>query len=278
MEIIVTGANGYIGAHIVEKLYESGHHVFAIDRNNTRLPNGVEFINVDIFNKTEVDSLPNNVDAVLHLAWVDGFNHSSLSHIELLPLHFSFLRQCVEKGSKRLVVMGTMHEVGYWEGAIDEHTPTRPLSYYGIAKNTLRDLVSTYCKMNNIPWQWLRAYYITGDDSSSHSIFSKILQWDKEGKTSFPFTDGSMQYDFLDIHQLATQIVRACTQNEVLGIINVCSGQPVSIKDKVEDFIKANHLSIRPEYGVFPKRPYDSPCVYGDAKKISAIMTKAEDS
>lgn len=42
MEIIVTGANGYIGAHIVEKLYESGHHVFAIDRNNTRLPNGVE--------------------------------------------------------------------------------------------------------------------------------------------------------------------------------------------------------------------------------------------
>ena len=82
--------------------------------------------------------------------------------------------------------MGTMHEVGYWEGAINESTPCKPQSQYGIAKNALRQsmmltLADSPCKLH-----WLRAYYITGDEVHGSSIFAKITQAEQDGKKDFP--------------------------------------------------------------------------------------------
>ena len=92
--------------------------------------------------------------------------------------------------------MGSMHEIGYWEGAIDENTPCNPLSQYGIAKNALRKSLELYCESHNCKFQWLRGFYIFGDDSFGNSIFCKIRQAVDEGKETFPFTTGKNKYDF----------------------------------------------------------------------------------
>ena len=96
----------------------------------------------------------------------------------------------------------------------------------------------------------------------------------EEGQKTFPFTSGVNQYDFIDVDLLAKYIATASMQNEISGIINVCSGKPVALKDKVESFIKEKGLDIRPEYGVFPTRKYDSPAVRGNAELINKIMKK----
>lgn len=67
-------------------------------------------------------------------------------------------------------------------------------------------------------------------------------------------------------------IAAATMQDEVLGIINCCSGKPVSLAEQIEGFIRDNHLDIQLEYGAFPDRPYDSPGVWGDASKIQRIL------
>ena len=59
-------------------------------------------------------------DVCLHMAWRDGFQHNSFNHMGDLSSHYRFLTRLVDSGLKRLAVMGTMHEVGYWEGMIDE--------------------------------------------------------------------------------------------------------------------------------------------------------------
>ena len=61
---------------------------------------------------------------------------------------------------------------------------------------------------------------------------------------------------------------------DVNGIINICSGKPVSLRERVEQFVKENNLSIKLQYGAFPDRPYDSPIIYGDDKKIKRILGK----
>lgn len=61
-------------------------------------------------------------------------------------------------------------------------------------------------------------------------------------------------------------------QNQVNGIINCCTGKPISLAEKVEEFIKEHNLDIKLDYGAFPDRPYDSPCTYGDPEKINKIM------
>ena len=86
-----------------------------------------------------------------------------------------------------------------------------------------------------------------------------------------PLRDGIALVAF-DVDELADQIACAVSQNEVLGIINCCTGRPVSLAEKAERFIAERGLNIRLAYGAYPDRPYDSPVVYGDPAKIRKIM------
>lgn len=273
--ILVTGANGYIGRHVLQKLLKLTNNVSVVDINFCEVMQNVKQYKEDILDKCSSDDLYNKLGApnvLIHLAWKDGFNHKSDAHLRNLSAHYEFIRNMVDHGCKNVAIMGTMHEIGYWEGEINENTPCNPMSLYGIAKNALRQAITTYCEDKDISLKWLRAFYITGDDQHNKSIFSKILDMEAEGKTTFPFTDGKCKYDFQDIELLAEQIVKTSLQTKINGIINVCSGKPVSLKDKVEEFIKKHNLNIKPEYGAFPSRKYDSPAVWGNATIIKGIM------
>jgi dTDP-6-deoxy-L-talose 4-dehydrogenase (NAD+) len=189
-----------------------------------------------------------------------------------LSAHYKFLTEIINGGLKQLAVMGTMHEVGYWEGAIDEKTPCNPLSLYGIAKDALRRAIITYTEQKKCVLQWLRCYYILGDDKKNNSIFCKLLNAAEEGKTIFPFTSGKNKYDFIEVGELAKLISATICQKLVTGIINCCTGKPISLAERVEKFIADNRLNIQLDYGAFPDRPYDSPCEYGDPTKINQIL------
>lgn len=275
MKVLVTGANGYIGKHVVSALCERGHRVQAVDFKNDGVDERASFMCYDILEEPADEKLYDSLgrpEVVIHLAWKDGFNHASAAHLENLHKHFAFIKNMIDAGAVSISIMGTMHEIGYFEGAVDERTPCNPLSLYGIAKNALRQAVLAYADGKNTKIKWLRAYYITGDDAHNRSVFAKIMELAEAGKKHFPFTSGDNKCDFIDIRELAAQIARASVQNEVNGIINVCSGKPVSLKDKVEAFINEKHLDIRPDYGAYPARKYDSPCIYGNNARIRKIM------
>jgi len=272
-KVLVTGAGGYIGRHVVSALCQLGADVIAAGSRLEGIDSRAKVICGDIFepmeNPYEVFGRP---DACLHMAWRDGFVHNSHAHMENLSNHYTFIRNMVEGGLKQIAVMGTMHEVGYHEGAIDEDTPCNPISMYGIAKDSLRKSLFLLLKDKDVCLQWLRAYYIYGDDKRNNSIFAKLTVAAEEGKETFPFTTGKNKYDFIEVDQLAAQIAASVMQTEVDGIINCCTGKPMSLADKVESFIKEHNFSIKLEYGAFPDRPYDSPGVWGDATKIEKIM------
>ena len=273
MRILITGANGYVGSHVVKRLLDMEHDVIACDIQSNFIDNRATIIDVNIFeeqgNLFEIFLKP---DVCLHLAWRNGFVHNAPAQIGDLSTHYRFLTNLIDGGLKHLAVMGSMHEVGYWEGKIDENTPCNPLSQYGIAKDALRRSMTLYCKGQNVTLQWLRGYYIYGDDQRNHSIFTKLQEADNKGQEWFPFTTGKTKYDFITVEDFATQIACAITQDEITGIINCCSGDPISLADKIEGYIKENNLKIKLDYGKYPDRPYDSPIIYGDASKIKQIM------
>lgn len=275
-KILVTGANGYIGQHVVKTLLDAGHQVIACDIYFTEMDRRAWQIKLNILD-AETDGLYAKLgspDICLHMAWRDGFVHNSQNHILDLSAHYRFLTSLIDGGLKQLAIMGTMHEVGYWEGKIDETTPCNPISLYGIAKDALRRSMIQYCCSHQCLLQWLRGYYILGDDRRNHSVFSKLLQAADDGKTTFPFTMGKTKYDFITVGELAYQIAVTVSQTEVAGIINCCSGNPMTLAERVEEFIREHQLGIRLEYGVFPDRPYDSPIIYGDTTKIQKILKK----
>lgn len=272
MKILVTGANGYLGQGIVKHILDTGNQVVAADfkvdhidrRAGARICNLFEIDNpYDYFGKPDV---------LLHLAWRDGFVHYSDAHINDLPNHYGFIKKFAESGVKIIAVMGSMHEIGFYEGSIKEDTPCNPITPYGISKNALRELCKMLCAQNEKRFQWLRGYYIVGNSQYGCSIFSKITAAEKEGKDEFPFTMGQNQFDFVDYEVFCEQVAQAVIQDKVLGIINICSGHPEKLADRVEQFIKENGYKIKLKYGAFPDRPYDSKAVWGSDAKISIIM------
>lgn len=277
MKVLVTGANGYIGSHVVTELLARGHEVYAADVHFSNIDQRAIPVRADLFSGSQdIYREMMEPDVCIHLAWRNGFVHNADSHILELPAHYLFLKHMIEGGLKHLVVMGSMHEIGYWEGAIDENTPSNPLSLYGVAKNTLRQIMKEVAAKENICLQWIRGYYIMGDDLKNNSIFAKILKASMEGKKTFPFTSGKNLYDFIRIEELARQIAAVSEQTEVDGEINCCTGKPVSLAEQVESFIKENNLDITLEYGAFPDREYDSPGVWGNPEKIQKILKQRQ--
>jgi len=136
--------------------------------------------------------------SILHLAWRNGFVHYSNAHIDDLPKHFAFIKTMAKNGVRQIAVMGSIHEIGFFEGSINENTPCYPTTSYGIGKNALCDLTQMICKQNNIIFQWLQGYYIVSNSKFGSSIFSKIAIAAEKGKKEFPFTLEQNQYDFID--------------------------------------------------------------------------------
>lgn len=275
MKILVTGANGYLGRGIVKKLLDDGHEVIATSFQTTRVDDRAQKVDCDLFSLDKPYEYFGQPDALLHLAWRDGFVHSALSHIGGLSMHYTFLKSMVDAGIKKIAVMGSMHEVGFWEGSIDESTPCHPMSLYGIGKNALRNCVEMMVRNKPVKWQWLRGYYIVGNESYGSSIFSKIVEAAEMGKKEFPFTMGQNQFDFLDYGEFCHLVAATVEQDDVDGIIEICSGNPEKLADRVERFIKENNLDIKLMYGKFPDRPYDSKAVWGNRRKLDLALGKA---
>jgi nucleoside-diphosphate-sugar epimerase len=271
MKILVTGANGYLGKGIVKCLLDDGIEVVATDTRDDLIDKRAEIKVVDLFSLDTPYEYFGSPDVLLHMAWRDGFVHGSINHINDLPRHYAFIKKMAEGGVEKISVMGSMHEVGFFEGSINENTPTNPESLYGISKNTLRDLVRLICKERNISYQWMRGFYIVGNTTDGSSVFSKIIQQANAGKTEFPFTLGLNQFDFIDYDRFCRYVADTVEQNEINGIINICSGRPEKLADRVEQFIDENRLNIKLQYGVFPDRPYDSKAIWGDDSKIRRI-------
>lgn len=272
MRILITGANGYLGSGIVKAILDNGNEVIAVDFKIDHIDDRAEKMACDLFAVEDPFNYFGKPDAFLHLAWRDGFVHYSNAHIDDLPKHYSFIKRMAESGCKHIAAMGSMHEIGFFEGSINENTPCHPITPYGIGKNTLRDLTQMVCRQNNIVFQWLRGFYIVGNSKYGSSIFSKIAAAAEEGKKEFPFTLGQNQYDFIDYLDFCNHVAAVVEQNQELGIINICSGRPEKLADRVERFIKENNYDIKLQYGAFPDRPYDSKAIWGDSSKIEKII------
>ncbi|MGH6761884.1 MAG: NAD-dependent epimerase/dehydratase family protein [Phyllobacterium sp.] len=276
MKFLVTGGCGYVGRHVADALLNKGHEVVIVSRSSEKQATKAQYLQMDILEAGEgVFELLDRPDVLIHLAWEDGFNHSSRVHLDNLPKHISFLRNMLAGGLKHIVGVGTMHEIGFHVGPVFETTPTFPQHAYGVAKNHLRLVQSLLCKEYHAIDHWIRCFYIYGDDHLNNSIFAKLLRAEAEGKSEFPLNTGELLYDFIDVTKLGELIADVSQQRDVTGIINCCTGNPISLRTMVLRFIDENKLKITPVWGAFPLRAYDSRAIWGDVGKLELVHERA---
>ena len=148
MKVLVTGANGYLGQGIVRHILNCGVELIAADFKVDHIDERADRRECDLFAIENPYVYFGCPDVLLHLAWRDGFVHYSDAHIDDLSKHYAFVRKFTESGVNKIAAMGSMHEIGFYEGSIKEDTPCNPTTPYGISKNALRMLTEMLCKKN----------------------------------------------------------------------------------------------------------------------------------
>ena len=143
-KVIVSGATGFIGQHLIPILLKDGYEVLAISRNQKRaesLPwfKDVKFISYDFHSDQQINEVE-GFRGLIHLAWQDLPNYDSSIHVKKnLPCSYKFIESLLKKGVNQVLIAGTCFEYGLKSGAISSSSITEPNTVYAVAKDTLRN-------------------------------------------------------------------------------------------------------------------------------------------
>jgi len=283
MKVLVTGATGFIGSYVVNELLKQQYHVIATSRNLDKAHSyewfsQVEYIPCDlnVAQKNFFQSFQ-QPDLLIHLAWEGLPNYKDLFHLEKnLFSNYRFLKNIVENGLKSLVVTGTCFEYGMQCGALSENVETKPDNPYGLAKDTLRKFLEQLQKKCNFEFKWVRLFYVYGKGQSSNSILSQLDKALDNGEVSFNMTGGEQLRDYLPVEKVAEYIVKIAMQNKVNGIINCCSGYPISIRKLVENHLEKKQKNIYLNLGYYPYPDYEPMAFWGNADKLNMALSEFE--
>lgn len=282
MKILVTGATGFIGNYVVEELLKHKHDVVASSSNKEKASqstwfNKVTYIPLNLEDLTADQNYYNffkQPDLVIHLAWEGLPNYKSSFHEEVnLPRHFAFLSNLIKNGLRDLTVIGTCFEYGMQEGCLQENMPALPGNPYGKAKNSLRLQLEIFETAYQVSLKWVRLFYMYGKGQNPNSLLSQLDKALEAGQKKFNMSGGEQVRDYLPVEKVAENIVKIALQNKVVGIINNCSGKPITVKDFVEDYLKRINKSIDLNLGHYPYADYEPMKFWGDIQKLKKITS-----
>jgi len=212
-------------------------------------------------------------DVLIHLAW-DGLpNYKSSHHLEReLPAQHRFLKSLIESGLRNVVVAGTCFEYGMTSGQLREDMEARPTNPYGIAKDTLRHRLECSKNDKSFAMTWARLFYIYGEGQAESSLLPQLKKAVERGDAVFDMSGGEQIRDYMPVAEAAGNLVSLAVGNRDNGIVNICSGKPISVRNLVEGWVKDNGWSIKLNLGHYPYPDYEPMEFWGDRQKLDRCL------
>ena len=279
MKIAVTGASGFVGRHVLDVLRTRGVEVVAVTRNISNLANtdpSIKIVEMDISRPgADYFKCLGFPDVLIHLAWGGLPNYKSLHHFETeLPCQYQFLKSMVENGLPSLLVTGTCFEYGMQSGPLCENMHALPNNPYGLAKNALCRQLQLLKATRPFNLTWARLFYMHGDGQAASSLYPELQEAARRGDEKFNMSGGEQLRDYLPVTEVADYLVQLALINQDIGIVNVCSGEPISVRRLVEQWCATHGWSISLNLGYYPYPDYEPMAFWGCRSQLNTLLNQ----
>ena len=283
MKILVTGASGFVGKHVVSALLLNQDLQLILtasheDSLKAYLPaRNVKILPFDIYGNYECDLDLFNFfgapDKVIHLAWRGLPNYEQNFHVtENVAADFKFLKNLLDFGLKDLTVTGTCFEYGLIEGELTEDLTSAPANFYALGKDTLRKMLEIYQRQTSFDLKWVRLFYMFGEGQNPNSLLASLSTAIARGDKEFNMSAGMQLRDYLSVEIAAANIITIALQLKVQGIINNCSGIPVQVLDFVKTFLAEKNAKLKLNLGHYSYSPHEPMEFWGNTDKLRVIL------
>jgi nucleoside-diphosphate-sugar epimerase len=250
MRVLITGATGFLGSHVLRRfLANGGHEVAVLLRPHTdrgRIADVLDRVTVIEGTMERANDAHQTMAAfgpatVIHLAWmgVDSRSRASPEQTRNIQATLQLLQLAQRVGVQHWIGLGSQAEYGPANARLREDAPTRPTSMYGVAKLSTCLLTERLCAGWNIRWAWVRLFsaYGPGDqpDCMIPTVIEQLLR-----KQRPLLTRGEQRWDYLYVTAAAEAVYEVAVAARAQGVYNLGSGRAVSIRSIVErtrDFI-----------------------------------------
>jgi len=227
----------------------------------------------------DMETLPDNLFAALgspthciHLAWPGLPNYRSDCHLqESLPQSREVLFRLIDGGLKHLLVTGTCLEYGMQEGELAEEIEAKPSTPYAMAKDRLRQSLEQRILGTGVCLQWSRLFYMYGPGQNPNSLFAQLQRAIADGQKEFPMSGGEQVRDYLPVEEVAEILAALAHHSSFTGIVNICSGKNVRLREMVQGYIDKTQASIKLKLGVYPYPEWEPFRFWGSTAKLARL-------
>lgn len=255
--VLVTGASGFIGKHVMRVLAER-----EVDAHAPR---------IDLLNDAaEFAAMVRELRPthLLHLAWyaVPEKFYTAPENYDWPGATIAAVRAFAEAGGKRVTVAGTCVEYDNRYGyCTEELTPLAQDTPYGVAKDAARRLVESYAAGADLSVAWARLFFVYGPGERSARLIPSVIQSLLQGHEA-KTTEGRQLRDFMHVSDVAEALV-AILLSDVRGAVNVSSGTPVPVRDVVRMIGEQLGAMDRLGIGALPSRA-EAPMIAGNPRRL----------
>lgn len=279
MKVLLTGAAGFIGSHVARELINAGCDVLAFERPDASLwriddiLDRVTLIQGDLYNSTDSLSAISMYcpDACIHLAWYaepGKYLHSPLN-VPALEASLRLMKELIENGCRQVVMAGTCAEYDTDQGYLSEDSSTRPTTIYAATKLSLYLIGKQLATAAKINFAWARIFYLYGPYEDKRRMIPALINELLQNKP-FPATQGKQIRDYLHVEDIASAF---CTLvlKKAKGLFNVCSGEPLSIRQLMETAGNIIGKKELIQLGALPYREWEPACIFGDNQRLCEL-------
>lgn len=279
--VLVTGAAGFLGSHLVSRLIEAGAEVCALDQPNARGWSRVERETLAATLRTDVrtlaepihDRLLGDIDAIFHLAAV-GVVGETGDVRELATGNIDGTLAgllAAQRLGSRFLYCGSCFEYGAGAGWTEQALPA-PTTEYGAAKAGGWLLANAFARRTGVEVISLRPFTMYGPMEPPSRLVPSVVRHALAGRP-IDLTPGQQTRDFVYVQDVADAfVVAATTDAAVGGTFNICTGTAVSVRDVVLKVLEYTESRAEARFGALAYRPSELPVLSGDPTHAAQVL------